>query len=155
MPHVFGQSLATFLVVTHALFGVVLAGSAGHLLVSGIVRLRSPGLPRPMGRHARLALGAWAMTVGLGLLAYPRYRYFVRGLVLDAKAPWASNVFDLKENLAVFALPVLLGLFFLDREAPVSDEHHRLTAVLGIVGGLLVLSSLVGGFIVSAAGSGL
>ena len=64
-----------------------------------------------------------------GGLVYPRYRYFVRGLYLDRYAPWASNLFDFKENLATLGLPLAIGAFVLARElaqAPADPDASSL-----------------------------
>ena len=66
------------------------------------------------------------MTLLSGALVYPRYRYFVRGLYLDRYAPWASNLFDFKENLATLGLPLAIGAFVLARELlPTSPAAPR------------------------------
>src|SRR5262249_49905235 len=59
--------------------------------------------------YALVAAAAYTVTALFGGLLYPRYRYFVRGLQLDRDAPWASNLFDFKENLATLGRPLAIG----------------------------------------------
>jgi hypothetical protein len=117
MPTVFLGAVGPLLIVLHALLALVLGGSSVHQAVIATRALRGGALP---GRLARLyyliALCAYAATLLSGALVYPRYRYFVRGLYLDRYAPWASNLFDFKENLATLGLPLAIGAFMVARE---------------------------------------
>ena len=55
------------------------------------------------------------MAAILGMVLYPAYRVEVRGRYLDHVAPWATNTFDIKENLALVALPLCLAAWYLAR----------------------------------------
>ena len=102
-------------VVLHALCALALCGTSVHQAVYAL-RL----FTRPLRRlrltkcrlFSRLVLLSYLAVMGLGGLLYPRYRYFVRGLYLDRYAPWASNLFDFKENLATVGLPFAVAAFF-------------------------------------------
>lgn len=112
MPRVFLGSLGPLLLVLHALAAIVLGGASVHQAVLAVRLL----LGRPVGSrlvrlYSLVALIAYGTTLLLGSLLYPRYRYFVRGLLLDRDAPWASNLFDFKENLATLGLPLAVGTF--------------------------------------------
>ena len=86
----------------------------------------------------------------LGALAYPTFRYHVRGLYLDRHAVWASNLFEMKENLAVVGLPLAVGALLMSRVMnPAQDRHARVryaamvflqTAIVwfNVVSGLLI-----------------
>lgn len=134
MPTVFLGSVGPLLIVLHALLALVLGGASVHQAVIATQVLRG----RPLrGRLARLysliALCAYLMTLLSGALVYPRYRYFVRGLYLDRYAPWASNLFDFKENLATLGLPLAIGAFIIARElAPASPAAPRPTPPPGL-----------------------
>jgi hypothetical protein len=131
---VFLDGWALPLALAHGLCATALAGSMGHVGVLGTARLMGRSMaPGRLARHARLALGALAVTFALGLLAYPHYRYAVRGLVLDRSAPWASNLFDLKENVAAFTLPLVAVVIALERDA-VAPRLAGLFAVLACAG---------------------
>ena len=133
MPHPFLEDAARVLLVVHALAAIVTLGSSGHLGVLGVlllVRKRAPaGLIR---MHAKVCALAYGVTYGVGLLIYPSFRVLVRGLFLDRYEPWASNLFDFKENLAALGLPFALALFFLGRRLRAMPE--RATALFFAVG---------------------
>jgi hypothetical protein len=115
VAEVFGDDIARPLVLAHAAAAFVLAGSMGHVGVLAAARLR--GREVASGRLLR-HLGAVAASFGvalvLGLLAYPHYRYHVRGLVLDRDFPSVSNLFDLKEHAAALAVPLWFGAFAIE-----------------------------------------
>lgn len=117
MPSIFFHSLGRPLLLLHMLAAIVLGGSSVHHAVIAVLALR--GRP-PRLRLARLysliALLAYLATITSGGLLYPRYRYFVRGLYLDRHAPWASNLFDFKENLATLGLPLAVGALIVARD---------------------------------------
>lgn len=117
MPTVFLGSMGPLLIVLHALLALVLGGSSVHQAVIATQALRGRPLPGRLARlYSLIALCAYAATLLSGALVYPRYRYFVRGLYLDRYAPWASNLFDFKENLATLGLPLAIGAFMVARE---------------------------------------
>ena len=117
MPTVFLGSVGPLLIVLHALLALVLGGASVHQAVIATQVLRGRPLPGRLARlYSLIALSAYLMTLLSGALVYPRYRYFVRGLYLDRYAPWASNLFDFKENLATLGLPLALGAFVIARE---------------------------------------
>jgi hypothetical protein len=127
MPTVFLGSVGPLLIVLHALLALVLGGASVHQAVIATQVLRGRPLPGRLARlYSLIALGAYLMTLLSGALVYPRYRYFVRGLYLDRYAPWASNLFDFKENLATLGLPLAIGAFVLARELlPTSPAAPR------------------------------
>jgi hypothetical protein len=69
----------------------------------------------------------------LGALAYPSYRYYVRGLYLDRYAVWASNLFDIKENFAAVGLPLVIAAFLLSRVLTPKSERGLLVGYLVMV----------------------
>jgi len=106
---------ARALVAGHAVCALALLGAAtqharlawraaGGRLDAGLARL-----------YAAATAATYGATLVLGLLAYPTFRYQVRGLFLDRHAPWASNLFDTKETAVVLGLPVLAIAFGLSR----------------------------------------
>jgi uncharacterized membrane protein len=115
-PEVFLAGLGRPLLVLHAIAALVLCGASVHQAVYGLRLLRR----KPSARllylarlFSRISLAAYVATMGLGALIYPRYRVWVRGLYLDREAPWASNLFDFKENLATIGLPFALSAVIL------------------------------------------
>jgi hypothetical protein len=134
------------LLLLHAVTAIVATGSVGHLGVLGVARLMGQEVsPARVALHARLSLFGLVSAFALGLLSYPHYRVFVRGLVLDRDAPWASNLFDIKENLAAFTLPLVLAVMALerDREAP------RLSATLSVLIFAMTAFVMISGLLVT------
>jgi hypothetical protein len=128
MPETFLHGWAKGLLLLHAAAAIVLIGSSTHhLLITwgywrGRYNLR-------LGRiYAPVAAIAYVITFAFGALTYPTYRYFVRGLYLDRYAIWASNLFDVKENLAALTLPMVLGAWALSR---VLDPEHQRSLLWG------------------------
>lgn len=121
------------LLLLHAVLAIVLGGSSVHqaVLAVQVLRGRKPRL-QLLRIYALVALVAYLGASLLGGLLYPRYRYFVRGLYLDRYAPWASNLFDFKENLATLGLPLCVGAFLLSRDLAthMTARHSRQVAVL-------------------------
>lgn len=117
-PSIFLYGLGRPLLVLHALCALALCGTSVHQAVYALrLLVRPPSVTRlaKCRLFALLVLLSYLAVVGLGALLYPRYRYFVRGLYLDRYAPWASNLFDFKENLATIGLPFAIATFFLAR----------------------------------------
>ena len=115
MPHTFFESYARLLVLLHAAAAIVLIGSSTHHAWVTVGYLRGRFNVR-LGRiYAAIVAIAYGVTYVLGALAYPTYRYYVRGLFLDRHVTWASNLFDFKENLASIGLPLAVGAFVLSR----------------------------------------
>lgn len=134
------------LLLLHAVSGIIASGSVGHLGVLGLARLlgREVATTR-LGLHARLSLLGLGSSFVLGLLSYPHYRVFVRGLVLDREAPWASNLFDLKENLAAFTLPLVLAVIAFEHD----KVTPRLSALLSVLVFVFTLFVMLSGLLVT------
>lgn len=140
---------ARLLVIGHAALAIALAGSSTHLALSAVRALASGSVPaRLLRSHGRTTGILYVAAFALGLLAYPSYRYHVRGLYLDRYAPGVSNLFDMKENLAALALPLALVLFGLCRRL----EARVVPVVLPV---LTVLALLLWGTVVFSTLSGL
>jgi hypothetical protein len=122
--HVFLDGWAKPLLVFHALAAFALLGALTHQAVVGFYLLRGR---LHLGRLARVyaqVIGAvFTVAFGLGLLMYPHYRYHVRGLFLYRYAPWASNLFDMKETMAALGLPLAIGLFAIGRRFDPEQER--------------------------------
>jgi hypothetical protein len=115
MAGIFLEPWARFLVLLHAAASVVLVGACTHHFLIALGYLRGTYKVK-LGRiYAAIIVVAYPATVLLGALAYPTYRYHVRGLYFDRHAVWASNLFDIKENFASIGLPLVVGAFVLSR----------------------------------------
>jgi hypothetical protein len=115
MTQTFLFSYAKLLILLHAASAVVLIGASTHHTLIAVGYLRGVFKVR-LGRiYAAAVPVAYAATYLLGCLSYPTYRYHVRALYLDRHEVWASNLFDVKENFASLALPLVIGIWLLSR----------------------------------------
>ena len=115
MPDLVFDGYARLLVVLHAMAAIVLVGATTHHALIARSYLRGQYKVR-LGRIYAATIGVtYAITFTFGLLAYPTYRYHVRGLYFDRYERWASNLFDMKENFAALGLPLVVALVVLSR----------------------------------------
>ncbi len=150
MPETFLQSSVRLWVLAHAAGAIVLVGASTHQFLVTLGYLRGRYRLR-LGRiYAATVLVTYLITFGLGSLAYPTYRYHVRGLYLDRYEVWASNLFDIKENFASIGLPLVVAVFLLSRTMEPKEDRALLfgyaasvflvTAIVwfNVVSGLLI-----------------
>ncbi|HTE52081.1 MAG TPA: hypothetical protein VK698_14610 [Kofleriaceae bacterium] len=134
------ESWARVLVLLHAAAAVVLVGSSTHHFLVSLGYLRWRFKVR-LGRiYAAIVVIAYGTTMLLGALAYPTYRYHVRGLYFDRHAVWASNLFDIKENFAALGLPLAIGAFLLSR---VMNPKEDRAMVVGYAVMVTILTAIV------------
>ncbi|TAK26945.1 MAG: hypothetical protein EPO40_18365 [Myxococcaceae bacterium] len=133
--------------VLHTIAAGALTGSATHLALTLRKARRGRPNPRLQRLYPAVAAGCYLAVYVLGTLIYPRYRVEVRANWLDDHAPWASVLFDLKENLATLLGPLVLAMVVLSRaEEPAKPSRALLgcaaAVALGVwfnvVSGLLV-----------------
>ncbi len=128
--------VAQLFVVLHAVAALALCGAATHHLVVAVGYLRGVFRTSLARIYGVVTLGCYLAVVGLGSLAYPSYRYFVRGLFFDHHRPWASNLFDIKENLAALGLPLVVGVFLLSRTLEPREEGALVGPYVALVAGV-------------------
>lgn len=143
-------SAAKPLVLLHAALSIVLVGASTHHSIATYAYVRGRRGPGQSRIHAATVGVAYLLTMAVGALAYPTYRYYVRALYLDRYAPWASNLFDIKENLATIGLPLAVAAWWLSRFIGTDEGRHMrfgysvmvalVTAIVwvNVVAGLLV-----------------
>jgi hypothetical protein len=132
-PDIAFASVGRLLVVLHAAAAIVLIGSATHHALIAWGYLRGAWKLR-LGRiYAAVVACAYAVTTLFGLLAYPAFRYNVRAIFLDRYEPWASNLFDTKENFAMLGLPLVVIAFGLSRVMGKDDDRALHWAYAGCV----------------------
>jgi hypothetical protein len=150
MSNIAWEEHARLLLLLHAAGAIVLVGASTHHFLIALGYLRGRFKVR-LGRIYAITVAiAYGVTFLLGALVYPSFRYVVRGLYLDRYAVWASNLFEIKENLAVLGLAMAIGALILSRKMdPALDRHTRfgyaafvftLTAIVwfNVVSGLLI-----------------
>ncbi len=117
MKPVFLEGFGLPLLVVHTLFSSALLFASARQAVLGVRWWRGAEVDAAAIRTwGRVTAFSYGLAFALGLLLYPHFRVHVRGLVLDREAPWASNLFDMKEGLAALAMPLVAGLFLASRE---------------------------------------
>ena len=151
MPEVVLENQARFLVLLHAAGAIVLVGASTHHFLVSLGYLRRRYQIR-LGRiYAGIVVIAYVATLALGALAYPTFRYHVRGLYLDRHEVWASNLFEMKENLAVVGLPLAVGAWLMSRVMnPAEDRHARVRyAALVLAQTAIVWFNVVSGLLIT------
>jgi hypothetical protein len=154
-PDLWLDGSARVLVVLHAAAAIVLVGASTHHALIAVGYLRGEPKLR-LGRiYAATVAVAYAVTIGFGLLAYPTFRYHVRGLYLDRHERWASNLFDIKENLGALGIPIVVGIVVLSRviDPELDPERDRVLARayagFAIVGCAIVWFDVIAGLLVT------
>jgi len=148
---IFLAELGKRLIVLHALAAMVLLGAASHQVVVAARALRGKLNARLVRVYGAIGVIAGAITVALGAVTYPSYRYYVRGLYLDHCDAAVSKLFDIKEDFAVFAL-LLAGVVWLvgralERQSP--RAHLRLYAGAALGLACLVWFNALAGFLIT------
>lgn len=153
MPTIVLQSWAPALVVMHALAAMVLIGSSTHHALIAIGYLRGIYKSRLGRLYALVVMISYLVTFVLGASAYPSFRYYTRALYLDRYAPWASNLFDIKEHIASLGLPLVIGAWVLSRVLEPKNDRELLGgyAVMVIGVGLIVWFNVISGLVVTLA----
>lgn len=151
MRAVFCVELARAVVVFHALTAMVLVGAATHHAIVAIGYTRGVYKVKLAKIYAATVAVAWLVTFALGLVAYPAFRYSVRELFLDRVAPWASNLFDIKEYLAALGLPLALGVFALSRvlEPKTDRTMARAYVAMTVLAALILWFDVISGLVIT------
>lgn len=153
VPELFLAGVARLLVVLHAAAAIVLVGSSTHHALISIGYLRGVYKVRLARIYAATVGVTWLVTFGLGLLAYPSFRYGVRALYMDRYEPWASNLFDIKENFAALGIPLVLCTLFLSRVMqPKEDRALNLPySAMAILAAAIVWFDVISGLMITMA----
>jgi type IV secretory pathway TrbD component len=150
-PDIVLDGAARPLVVLHALASIVLIGASTHHAIIAVGYLRGRYKLR-LGRiYAATVAIAYGITFLLGLGAYPTFRYHVRGLYLDRYAPWASNLFDTKENFAALGIPLVVAAYVLSRVMK-PDEDRALArgyAAIVVLAAAIVWFAVISGIAIT------
>ncbi|MFL5321315.1 MAG: hypothetical protein ACJ790_16770 [Myxococcaceae bacterium] len=130
---------------------MALGGASTHLAILTLSRLRG----RPMlGRLTRIysvtAAALLLATVTLGLVIYPAYKVHVVAPYFWDHAKWAAALFDVKEALGLFALPLGLGLFVMGRRMDPDKPAHLVFAVCAFGLFLITAFCIVAGLVIVA-----
>jgi hypothetical protein len=93
---------------------------------------------------SRLTSLIFIVTFAIGSFIYPTYRVLVRRDYLDAHAPWAVNLFDIKEDLVLLGLPLAISMFALSRSRRNTFQLFATTALL-----IIVIASAISALVVN------
>lgn len=152
-PTVFLQAWGKFLLLLHALFGILLLGSMTHNVLLVVPYLwgsfRKVALEK---LYVKVVFVAYGVTFGLGALSYPNYRYRVRALHFDKELPWASNLFDIKEHWAGVGLALVCAFLLLSRIIDPRQDRQMLGfyAFLSVALALIVWFNLISGLLLTS-----
>ncbi len=150
-PPIANAHWAQALVLFHGLCGMALVGACTHHVVVSLGYLRGSYRVRLARVYAAVTLAGWGATVVLGGLAYPAYRYFVRGLYFDWHEVWASNLFDIKENFAALGLPLAVVIFLWSRRLdPRGGEGGQARLLVGPYVVLVCVAAAIAWFVAVA-----
>ena len=138
MESLFLENYASFLKSLHAGIGILSSFALGfgvYLIISRRKIDWSSGL-----KASLIGIRAYLGTFILGLLVYPVFRIKVRAKYFDAKMPWLTGLFEIKEYvgaIGLFIALVLLGyyLFFkIDQaEKPIKQSFINLLFILFLI----------------------
>jgi len=140
------------LLVVHALLATALAGAVTHLAVVALKSLtgRKPS-PRLVRIYGLTCAALCLAVVAVGLVLYPAYKVQVFAAHLKDAAPWAGELFELKEAAGLFTLPLGVGLFLLGRRKRAEDEAVPVAfAVFALALFALVAFAFVSGLVIVA-----
>ncbi|MGE0550243.1 MAG: hypothetical protein AB7O24_05875 [Kofleriaceae bacterium] len=139
-PEIVLDGASRVLVVLHAAAAIVLIGASTHHVLIAIGYLRGSYKIRLARIYAATLAIAYAITMAFGLLAYPSFRYHVRGLYLDHHDRWASNLFDMKENFAALGIPAVIALVVMSR---VLEPKTDRMLIRGYAGFAILVAAIV------------
>lgn len=132
---------------------IVLIGACTHHALIAIGYVRGKFKTR-LGRiYAATIAVTYGITFVLGLVAYPSFRYHVRGLYLDRYEPGISNLFDMKENFAALGLPLVIAAFVLSRVMKPSEDTAlvRGYAAIVVLTAAIVWFAVISGLVITLA----
>ena len=155
MSHIALEEYGRLLLLLHAAGAIVLVGASTHHFLIALGYLRGRFKVR-LGRIYAISVAiTYGVTFLLGALVYPSFRYLVRGLYLDRYDVWASNLFEIKENLAVLGLVTAIGALILSRSMdPSLDRHTRFGyAMFVFTQTVVVWFNVVSGLLITMARS--
>jgi hypothetical protein len=128
------------LLLIHGLSGMLLLGAITHQAIA----LWWPGPPSESGWwrslravHARRYVVAimvlFAFSAGVGALIYVPFRTLVRFDFMDAHAPWATGLFEIKEHAGGIGLALLPAYWAVWRDPAQRAGRRSITTLLLLI----------------------
>lgn len=128
------------LLLLHGISAMLLVGAVTHQALALWLPARGQGAGWWQAlravhpeRYARAVVFLFCLTVLLGAVIYLRFRVFVRAEYLDAHAPWATGLFEVKEHAAAIGLAVLPAYWLVWRDPTGTAARRGLTTLLTVV----------------------
>jgi|SRR5215470_9819218 len=132
--------MRVLLLLVHGLSAVLLLGALTHQAIA-------LWWPAPRGsaafaralravhpeRYAKAVVVLFVITAFLGGCLYPPFRVLVRAHYLDAHAPWATWLFEMKEHAAAVGLAVLPSYWIAWRGPGPPASQRSLTTFLTVI----------------------
>ena len=81
-------------------------------------------------RYVRAVVLLFCLTVLLGAIDYVPFRVIVRAEYLDARVPWATGLFEVKEHAAAIGLALLPAYWAVWREPAETSARRAFTTFL-------------------------
>lgn len=150
---VFLENQGKLFLIIHALFAILLLGSmTHHVLIATRYFWGNFKKIRLEKLYVKVAFVSYVITFALGSIIYPSYRYHVRDQYFDIHAPWASNLFDIKEHWSAIGLAIFIIFFLMSLKIePKKDKAYLFTYVFfSIVLAIIVWFSLISGLILTS-----
>lgn len=143
------RPMTTALLIVHALSSTLLLGAITHqALAAWWPSAADPRWWRSLRavhaeRYVAATMVLFLVTMGLGIVIYPPFVAGARAEFLDARAPWAVGLFEIKEHAAAVALALLPAYRAVWRESAPAARRAITTLLLlatwwNFVVGLLV-----------------
>jgi hypothetical protein len=150
---IWGDTLASFNLLMHLLFGVMVLGASTHHLFQ-VIKGRAVTPARPAKRYAFWTCVGYLVTFGWGVVIYPTYAYHVRYLFSDEHTPWATALFEIKEHILAVGLGILPFYYLASRDAALLAPRQRTLYLLSVwtIAAIVWYSFVVGGILVNVKG---
>jgi hypothetical protein len=152
--YIWGERLSQINIFIHLLTSVFLLGALTHhfwLVIKGEVISHAKAVRR---------FSFWAATSFLvcfvwGSFVYPYFRYYVRFLVQDKQAPWATGLFEIKEHWIALGLAILPFYYLSSRTVKELNQRDLRLHQASVVGMNVVVwySFVVGAVLVYLKGT--
>ena len=135
-----GSFVNVLLLVVHGIGGMLLLGAITHQAIA----VWSPGPRAKPGwwhslravhpeRYVQAVVVLFYVSFFLGAILYPPFRIIARADYLNANAPWATGLFEIKEHAAAIGFALLPAYWGAWREPGAVRGRRALTTLLAAI----------------------
>ena len=152
--YIWGERLAQVNTIIHLLTGVFLLGALTHHLWL-VIRREVSTYAKAVRRFSFWAVLSYLVCFAWGCFVYPYFRYYVRFLVQDKRAPEATGLFEIKEHWIAIGLAILPFYYLTSRAVNQLDKRDLRLHQASVVGMNVVVwySFVVGAVLVLLRGT--